>query len=469
MLMAEDACTAVLYCTCWLVRKDEHCLTSFFHFVTMKLLLLWTLLVGCCVSVWGFATTQRSAPSSAVVLSTRTHSSYHPRRQHVSEQKTRTALVLSTRAAIPEAYHRENPLRQFARSVRSRFQQTSEVTRWRAAAVAFFSTLILHRQAIDVQLAHLWTYLTTSPTGLFARIFRTDSYEWCLAVAAFGVFIHLFGYADRAVRREADRGRVHPWRKYRLQDRYEADKHRRRVLAAAGGRGQPGAAGSDAGAVVNMQEMPPVKQSKWNWQAWVFEFWVYVLPLLIWDVTSPRRHRRLAAFGPPTTMKIMGDIAGGLLLYDILFFCGHFLMHKIPIVYRAVHKKHHKTDEVRACEIVRLSLSEEVYDVACSIVALNLLGAHPLARSLYNLIIVFLLCELHCGFDFPWTPQNVVPFGLATGSRRHHYHHRFGTHYYQKFFFTVDRLFGFFQKDDGSLKGDSVKKEPFIPAEWKSA
>jgi len=462
MLMAEDVCTQASS------AKGQALLHLFLPYFTMKLLLLWTLLVGCCVSVRGFATIQRSAPSSVVVPTRPTHS-YHHRRQHVSEQKTRTTLVLSTRAAIPDSYHRENPLRQLARSVWSRVQQTSEVTRWRGAAVAFFSTLILHRQAIDVQLAHLWTYLTTS-TGLFARIFRTDSYEWCLAVAAFGVFIHLFGYADRAVRREADRGRVHPWRKYRLQDRYEADKHRRRVLAAAGGRGQPGAgAGSDASAVVNMQEMPPVKQSKWHWQAWVFEFWVYVLPLLIWDVTSPRRFRRLAAFGPPTTMKILGDIAGGLLLYDILFFCGHFLMHKVPILYRAVHKKHHKTDEVRACDIVRLSLPEEVYDVACSIVALNLLGAHPLARSLYNLIIVFLLCELHCGFDFPWTPQNVVPFGLATGSRRHHYHHRFGTHYYQKFFFTVDRLFGFFQKDDGSLKGDSVKKEPFIPAEWKSA
>jgi hypothetical protein len=60
-------------------------------------------------------------------------------------------------------------------------------------------------------------------------------------------------------------------------------------------------------------------------------------------------------------------------------------------------------------------------------------------------------------FDLPWTPQNVIPFGLATGSRRHHYHHRYGRHYYQKFFCHVDRLFGFVQKDDGSILGDSVK------------
>ena len=144
------------------------------------------------------------------------------------------------------------------------------------------------------------------------------------------------------------------------------------------------------------------------------------------------------------------------------------MLHKVPFLYRWLHKKHHTVEEVRACDQVRLSVGEEVYDVGCSIVALNLLGVHPVARSLYNIVIVFLLCELHSGFDFPWSPQNVVPGGIVTGSRRHHYHHRFGHHYYQKFFFTVDRLFGFFQKDDGSLKGESVKRNAYVPPSWKT-
>jgi len=365
---------------------------------------------------------------------------------------SKTALVLSSRSV--QEFHRENRWKETLQSVKKRLGQSSEVTRWRAAAVALFSTIFLNRAILDVKLAQLWTYLTTS-SALFPRIFRTDSYEWCLAVTAFAVYIHLFGYADRVVRKAAETGRNHPWRKYRLQDRYQADKFRRRLERGDGD--------------VAIKDMPPVQQSKWNWEAWIFEFWVYVLPLLIWDITAPRRHRRLAAFTAPTTMKILGDVVGGLLLYDILFFCGHWMMHKVPLLYKMVHKKHHKTEEVRACEQVRLSLAEEVYDVGCSIVALNWMGAHPMARTLYNLIIVFLLCELHCGFDFPWAPQNVVPFGVVTGSRRHHYHHRFGHHYYQKFFFTVDRLFGFFQKDDGSLKGDSVKKDPYIPTEWQRA
>lgn len=276
---------------------------------------------------------------------------------------------------------------------------------------------------------------------------------------AFTVFIHFFGNADRVVKSASEQGRVHPWRKYRLQDRFEADKHRRMIQLR-----------TESGLAVSAEhaEMPTVNQSPWHWQALVFEVWVYILPLLTLDFLAPRRHQRLAAVGAPTTLMIVGGVGGGLLLYDLLFFCGHLLMYKIPIFYKLVHKKHHTTVEVRACDQVRLSLVEEVVDVAFSIIALNALGVHPFARCIYNVIITFLLTELHSGFDFPWTPQNVVPFGLATGSRRHHYHRRFGRHCYQMFFFTVDRLFGFFQKNDGSLVGDSVRKNAYIPSSWKS-
>lgn len=336
----------------------------------------------------------------------------------------------------------------------------NEVTKWRIAAVSFLSTVLLNQIYIDQQLIRLWTYLSTSQTSIIARIFRTDSYEWCLAIVSFFIFIHGFGIMDRQVHMASSRGKyVHPWRKYRLQDRYIADQKRRHLQSID----DPANTSVDTSSSNFI-----VKPTPWYYQAWVFEFWVYALPLLTWDIVSPRRHRRLAAFTAPTTIQIMKDVTCGLLLYDFLFFCGHYMMHKIPMIYRAVHAKHHSVAEVRACDIVRLSLVEEVLEVGFSIIALNILGAHPISRSIYNVIIVFLLTELHCGFDLPWTPQNVIPFGLATGSRRHHYHHRFGYHYYQKFFFTFDRFFGFYQKNDGSLKGDSVSSTAYIPTSWKA-
>jgi len=378
----------------------------------------------------------------------------------LSAVDTPLTRLSTTYLPMPSEQSRFNVMQRVkdtARAVGTKLQK-HEVSLWRTAALIFFGSCFLFRKAIDVKLASLWTHLITSQS-LVARIFRTDSYEWCLAVCCFLVYVHAFGYADRAVRKASEQGKVHPWRKYRLQDRYEADKHRRMMERRA-----------EQGKQVSAKEaQPPLKteQSEWNWQAWICEVWVYVLPLLTWDILSPRRHRRIGAFAAPTTLGILGGVAGGLLLYDLFFFCGHVLMHKIPFLYNTIHTKHHKVQEVRAGEIVRLSVAEEVLEVGFSIVALNLLGVHPLARSIYNCIITFLLTELHCGFDFPWTPQNVVPFGLATGSRRHHYHHRIGKHYYQKFFFHVDRLFGFFQKNDGSVNGDSVQAKAYIPPSWK--
>ena len=354
-----------------------------------------------------------------------------------------------------------NGVRRVVNSVKK-----NEVTQWRLVFGSILGSLFLFRHALDSKLVLLWDYLLHSQ-GLFARIFRTDSWEWCWAITCFIVWIHSFGYADRLVRRADQEGRIHPWKKYRLQDRYEADKHRRMIQKRTVGL-EPVTKDDSLDSV---EQEPPLKveHSAWNWKLWLQELPVYAVPLLIWDITAPRRHRRIGGFAAPTTMGILGGVVGGLFLYDLLFFMGHLAMHKISILNRTIHAKHHKTAEVRACEIVRLGVAEEVLEVGFSIIALNFLSVHPVARTIYNAVITFLLTELHCGFDFPWTPQNVVPFGLATGSRRHHYHHRYGKHYYQKFFHHVDRLFGCFQKNDGSLQGDSVQPKPYIPPSWQRA
>jgi cholesterol 25-hydroxylase len=89
-------------------------------------------------------------------------------------------------------------------------------------------------------------------------------------------------------------------------------------------------------------------------------------------------------------------------------------MHKSPWLYRTLHKKHHtNTSATRANDTVRLTMGEEVLDVGCSIVAVNALGAHPLSRAVYDVVIVWLLVELHCGYDFPWASYNVVPNGVS--------------------------------------------------------
>jgi len=271
-------------------------------------------------------------------------------------------------------------------------------------------------------------------------MFRHDHWEWVLAVSAFFVWFHSYWFCDLLCTRSAKRGVRHPLRNYRLQDHFEAEKfvsrRRRQKILQLDGVHKEG-----------QQEKPPLsKIVPWHTQAWLFEVPLYCIPLFIWDRLQPRRAAAIAKYAAPTTFKICTDVTAGLLLYDFGFFVCHLLMHRFSFLFKALHAKHHHHREVRASDTIRLTFGEEVVDVVISILALRFLRAHPVSRTIYNTIITFLLVELHAGYVFPWSPQEVVPFGIATGSRRHHYHHRYGKHYYQKFFFTFDRLFGFVDK-----------------------
>lgn len=332
------------------------------------------------------------------------------------------------------------------RNALKNLSRMNEVSKWRIAAFSFISSIFLFSVKIDSQLIRLWSWLQNDTTSLLPRLFRHDHWEWMVAVWAFFFWIHGFWLADRAVALADSEGKVHPWKKYRLQDQYEAEKFRRMQTRKL-----------ESGERFDLTSKPPVtKQSKWHLGFWTFELPLYVLPLFIWDKCIPRRAAKIASWGAPTSFGICKDVTFALLLYDLGFFICHYFMHKVPFFYKYVHSKHHINTEVRASDIVRLSFVEEIVDVGISILALNYLRAHPISRTIYNIIITFLLTELHSGFNFPWTPQNVVPFGLSTGSAGHHYHHRNGEHYYQKFFCHVDRLFGFVQRKDGSLKSYSV-------------
>lgn len=409
----------------------------------------------------GSVSRRRFSPLRMALLSNNGKESRRRRLFAALQKRKRTTSVSAS--SLPLSSYSDTPfhlkVHNFVNACMSKIRNMDEVSMWRVAAATCLSSIALFRPILDAGLVNAWNFLQNSP-AVFAQMFRHDHWEWGLAVTAFFVWIHGFWAADRLVHEAGKRGRVHPWRKFRLHDRFEGQKFRREQERRL-----------QRGENVDLDAQPHLvtTPSEWNWRAWVFELPLYVVPLYLWDYFIPRRAAKIAAWSAPTTLQVCRDVTCGLLLYDLFFFCGHFLMHKVPFIYNTVHKKHHTNPECRAAEIVRLSMVEEVLEVGMSIIALNYLGAHPVSRSIYNVIITFLLTELHCGFDFPWTPQNVVPFGLATGSRRHHYHHRIGKHYYQKFFCHVDRLFGFYQKNDGSLNGDSVKKFKDVPSSWAAA
>jgi len=169
------------------------------------------------------------------------------------------------------------------------------------------------------------------------------------------------------------------------------------------------------------------------------ELLLYLGPLTLFDCLYPRRAERLTT-QPVGFWWLFSEVFASLVVYDMLFWASHLAIHRIPWLYRIVHAKHHRRRTMRARETVALSVADEALDVACSIAALNVLNVHPLSRAVYDVVIVYLLTELHSGYDLPWSAQNVFPTVFA-GSKRHTQHHLTGKGFYQKFFLYLDNAF----------------------------
>lgn len=156
------------------------------------------------------------------------------------------------------------------------------------------------------------------------------------------------------------------------------------------------------------------------------------------------RRRRVSPVAP-SLLTLGREVMLGLIIYDLLFFLGHNALHRLPFLYNRVHRKHHSMSTVRAGDAIRHGFLDGTWDVVCAVVALNVLQAHCLSRSLFNAVAIYFITEAHCGLNMPWMPSNVIPFGLIAGPVAHDFHHQRGGYNFQKFFSYLDRLFGTFR------------------------
>ncbi|KAJ9459750.1 hypothetical protein DIPPA_11441 [Diplonema papillatum] len=281
-------------------------------------------------------------------------------------------------------------------------RQAGAVAAGRALVVLAFAVWWLRLGAVNAGVEDAWRWL------LQQWWFVHDSFEPALSVACFAVFLPVFAVVDiaasRALTSKAAPVCVKQW-------------------IAAGN--------------LNADQLTDLSQ--WKLEGHVAqEALVYIAPIFTFDYFVQRRAARLAASATPTSQRVASEILLGLFFYDLFFTVAHYAMHRSAYLYNATHAKHHEKPHVRARDVLRLTAAEEVVDVAASIAALNLIGAHPLSRALYNVVIVYLLCELHSSWNLPWQLQRLVPFGLWGGSVRHEAHHAKGSCNYQKFFTYLD-------------------------------
>jgi sterol desaturase/sphingolipid hydroxylase (fatty acid hydroxylase superfamily) len=97
-------------------------------------------------------------------------------------------------------------------------------------------------------------------------------------------------------------------------------------------------------------------------------------------------------------------------------------------------------EHIRGGDAVRHTFLDGIFDVMCSVVALKIVHAHPLSRSIFNVIAILLISEAHSGYDFPWSAHNVFPF--FAGPVLHRQHHKKGSSNFGKFFIWCDYCCG---------------------------
>ncbi|KMP02764.1 cholesterol 25-hydroxylase [Coccidioides immitis H538.4] len=173
------------------------------------------------------------------------------------------------------------------------------------------------------------------------------------------------------------------------------------------------------------------------------ELLIYVSPLLLLDLTLIKKYAgvdinairlvRALPHEPPTSRRVLLELAVSLFIYDALFFVIHIAFHRIRALHR-IHGPHHGHLEIHPQVTNRLSVAERVSLILLANFSLNIIGSHVLTRTLFVPVFVYLLIEVHSGVDLDWQYDKILPQGWGAGPRKHALHHREGKRFYQPFF-----------------------------------
>ncbi|KAG8466321.1 hypothetical protein KFE25_002077 [Diacronema lutheri] len=164
---------------------------------------------------------------------------------------------------------------------------------------------------------------------------------------------------------------------------------------------------------------------------------------------------------PPTARRLGVEVALGVVAYDACEFCAHVLMHRVRCLHR-LHRTHHAQAALTAAETLHHDTADAVQQVVLNVLVQQLSpwGAkHSLSRMVHNVLVTYMLTEIHAGYDAPWCMHRVWP-ALFGGAARHEVHHRDGNVYYAEFFKGFDELLGSVKprmaSTGASLSGESA-------------
>ncbi|XP_056334893.1 cholesterol 25-hydroxylase-like protein 1, member 1 [Danio aesculapii] len=172
----------------------------------------------------------------------------------------------------------------------------------------------------------------------------------------------------------------------------------------------------------------------------VYNHLVFVLPaVLITNMVMPAPPLPTVA---PTVWEMFSGGLGALLVFDTQYFLWHMVHHKNPHLYRWVHAIHHdymspfswSTQHLSAVELMTVGFWSNIDPI--------LLKCHPLTVWTLTVFSIWMSVEDHIGYDLPFSPGHLVPFGLLGGAMAHDMHHQKPSSNFAPFFSHWDKIFG---------------------------
>lgn len=157
----------------------------------------------------------------------------------------------------------------------------------------------------------------------------------------------------------------------------------------------------------------------------------------------------------PSFVRLITEVSLGIFLYDALFYPFHYSFHKLRSgQWRKLHSRHHQwgaTEDAphNAIETVQNSYVDSGVQVFINICVQQFSPwgyKHPLSRIFHNLMVTYLLCESHSGYDLPFMSHRLFPTVFG-GAPRHEAHHQRGNVYFHQFFMWIDDALGTVQKE----------------------
>lgn len=192
-------------------------------------------------------------------------------------------------------------------------------------------------------------------------------------------------------------------------------------------------------------KIQPLKENTWalQWRClkklfflhFVIEFPMVLLAHHFFRATGMSTDYKLI----PSWWTLAWQMVAFLVAEDFYFYWIHRLLHYGPF-YKYIHKVHHHHAAPFGIAAEYAHPVETVFLGVGTVLGPVMFGTHLFTVWVWLVVRVFQTVEVHSGYNFPWSLNNLIPFW--GGAEFHDFHHMAFTGNYSSTFTWWDKIFG---------------------------